>query len=450
VLALALFAGCATWGGVPDDELPAQPIAIYYRTPEEARLRADAARRAAPAPAVSADGPTLVGSKAYLRADRDALDRLFTNVFGEERDTPDAHLGRLALLDPRTGEVALVAGALRGAVPQAWTPDHRALLFAQRTAPGGSDVQIFEWNAAVQTVRRVTVGPPVHSQACYGPEGRIVVTAVDLSSGAPASRIRISGPGGREPFTDLPEGPVDHSPTCAPDGSAVAFARTIAGKRSEIRVATAPFDAAPRLLGPGREPRFGSRGDWIVFASDSGGGQRVFRIRADGSGRTAVGDGGRDEAWPSASPDGKLVAYVASEASSRRVLVRRLDGSGDRILLASGEGEHGLVTGPTWNPESGDPHADSLAGDLVPVRRGSRRRPNRPAVAAPPALRGRVVADASHARRPLRSPDRGRRLRRSRPDARGRLPPCSTRAPPAGARCVDDPARCRSRTTRRR
>jgi Tol biopolymer transport system component len=342
VAALALVAGCASWGGVPDDELPAQPIAIYYRTPEEARLRADAARRAAPAPAVSSDGPTLVGSKAYLRADSDALDRLLANVLGE-RGTPDAHLGRLALLDPRTGEVALVAGALRGAVPQAWTPDHRALLFAQRTAPGGSDVQVFEWNAAVQTVRRVTVGPPVHSQACYGPEGRIVVTAVDLSSGAPASRIRISGPGGREPFTDLSEGPADHSPTCAPDGSAVVFARTTGEKRSEIRVATAPFDAPPRLLGPGREPRFGARGDWIVFAGASGGRQRVFRIRADGSGRTAVGDGGRDEGWPSASPDGKLVAYVASEASSRRVLVRRLDGSGDRILLASGEGEH-----PVW------------------------------------------------------------------------------------------------------
>ena len=51
-LLAALAVSCASWGGVPDAELPAQPIAIYYRTPEEARLRADAARRAAaPAPA---------------------------------------------------------------------------------------------------------------------------------------------------------------------------------------------------------------------------------------------------------------------------------------------------------------------------------------------------------------------------------------------------------------
>ena len=54
--------------------------------------------------------------------------------------------------------------------------------------------------------------------------------------------------------------------------------------------------------------------------------------------------GAADEAWPSASPDGRLVAYVAREPEARtRLLVRRLDGSGDRILLASGEGEH-----PVW------------------------------------------------------------------------------------------------------
>src|SRR5262249_33300624 len=128
--AIALVLGCASWGGVPNAELPAQPIAIYYRTPEEARLRAEALRRAAP-PAVSANGPTLVGSKAYLRADSDALGRFLESAFGTDRGAPEAHLGRLALLDPRSGDVAFLEGALRGAVPQAWSADHGALLFAQ-------------------------------------------------------------------------------------------------------------------------------------------------------------------------------------------------------------------------------------------------------------------------------------------------------------------------------
>jgi Tol biopolymer transport system component len=341
----AMFLACASWGGVPDAELPGAPIAITYRTPEEARARADALRRTeSQPPAVAAPGPTWVGSKAYLRADAGAVDQLLAKLFGTERGLPEAHLGRLALLDPRSGAVTFVEGALRGAVPQAWARDRNALLFAQPTAPGGDDVQIFEWSAAAGTVRRVTVGPPIHGQACYGPDARIVVAAVELGEGGSArSRISISGPGGRAPFTDLSPGPADHSPTCAPDGSAVAFVRMDGTGRSEIWLAAAPYDAAPRALAPGRDPRFADRGGWIVYAAPSARASRLFRIRADGSGRAPIGPAGRDEVWPSASPDGRLVAYVASEETSRRVLVRRFDGSGDRLLLASGDGEH-----PVW------------------------------------------------------------------------------------------------------
>jgi len=341
--ALAVIVGCASWGGVPDAELPAQPIAIYYRTPEEARVRADAARRAANPPEVSADAPTLVGSAAYLRADADAVGRLLESAFGTDREGPEAHLGRLALLDPRSGDVAFVEGALRGAVPQAWSRDRSALLFAQPIAPGSQDVQIFEWSAAARTVRRVTVGPPIHSQACYGPDARIVVTGVELSRGRATTQIQISQPGGREPFSELSEGPADHSPSCAPDGSAVVFVRTRDAAHSEVWLAAPPFDGVPRALAAGRDPRFADTGGWIVYTAMRGQAPRLFRIRADGSGRAPIGDGARGEGWPTASPDGKLVAYVASEASGSRVLVRRFDGSGDRILLASGEGEH-----PVW------------------------------------------------------------------------------------------------------
>jgi Tol biopolymer transport system component len=238
--------------------------------------------------------------------------------------------------------VAFVEGALRGAVPQAWSRDRDALLFAQPVTPGGPDVQIFEWIAAERIVRRVTVGPPIHSQACYGPGTRIVVTAVEITGDRAASRIRISGPGGREPFTSLSEGPADYSPTCAPDGSAVLFTRSKDG-RNEIWLAEAPFDAPPRVLTPGRDARFADTGGWVVYSAAPGRAERLFRIRGDGSGRAPVGAAGSGEGWPTASPDGKLVAFVATIGSSRRLFVRRFDGSGDRILLESGEGEH-----PVW------------------------------------------------------------------------------------------------------
>src|SRR5262249_40867970 len=157
-------------------------------------------------PAPAEQGPTLVG-KAYVRADVDALGRYLADVFGGDRSTPEAHLGRLALLDARSGSVSFVDGARRGAVPQAWAGGRRARLFAQPTAPERADVQIYEWSTGERTLRRVTVGPPIHSQACYGPDARIVVTAVEIVGSSAHSRIRISGPSGREPYVDLSPGP---------------------------------------------------------------------------------------------------------------------------------------------------------------------------------------------------------------------------------------------------
>ncbi|HIL81869.1 MAG TPA: hypothetical protein EYG54_11510, partial [Myxococcales bacterium] len=40
--------------------------------------------------------------------------------------------------------------------------------------------------------------------------------------------------------------------------------------------------------------------------------------------------------WPAVSPDGQHIAYVSNEDGIDRLYLRRMDGSGDRILLADG------------------------------------------------------------------------------------------------------------------
>ena len=67
-------------------------------------------------------------------------------------------------------------------------------------------------------------------------------------------------------------------------------------------------------------------------------------MRADLRGRSPVGSGVRDEFRPAVSPDGRFVAYVASEELPKRHLyLRRFDGTGDRILFSDGDAEH-----PVW------------------------------------------------------------------------------------------------------
>ena len=96
-------------------------------------------------------------------------------------------------------------------------------------------------------------------------------------------------------------------------------------------------------LGRGRDPVFGADGEWFVYSARIGDGWRLRRMRGVGGGRLAVGRGVRDEFEPALSPDGSLVAYVSEDAGFDRLFVRRVDGSGDRLLLPDG-----VVTRPVW------------------------------------------------------------------------------------------------------
>jgi hypothetical protein len=343
------FAALAVWlaacrSVIQSDEIPEQPIAFNYLTQEEARRRADdwsdqrdkqldqmreQARREERLP-----------EQTEMHASANQLESWFGRLLGRAGDVETQNPGRLALLDPRSGELQVLEAARRGSVPLAWSADHERLLFAQ---PGDRDVQIYEYERERGTVRPVTHGPPAHTQACYGAEGRIVVAAADARSDPPRARIELSRPGGVGPFEPLSEWGAEHSPSCAPDGSAVVWERSLQGGRSELLLRS-PLDGPTQRLSPGRQPRFSADGAWIVFSAPQGREWRIWRVRPDGSGRAPIGRGQRSESRPSLSPDGRYLVYVASEEAPRRHLyLRRFDGTGDRILFADGDGEY-----PVW------------------------------------------------------------------------------------------------------
>jgi Tol biopolymer transport system component len=336
------LASCQS-AGIPQPEIPSDPIAFNYRTPEEARRRADAWRdrqRAADDDARAAAGP-LVGQGAEMRASADQLGDFLSRVLGRGDEVDDPAPGRLALLDPRSGAIEVVAAARRGSVPLEWSRDRDRLLFAQ---PGDRDFQIYEYERERGTVRPITHGPQAYTQACYASEGRIVVAAADVRGTTPRARIEVSQPGGRGPFEPLTEWGMQHSPSCAPDGRSIVWMRENADGRSELLWRELGASGRTLVLAPGRQPRYSADGSWIVYSAPLQREWRIWRMRPDGSGRAPIGRGQRSEARPTLSPDGRFVAYVASEeAPHRHLYLRRFDGSGDRILFADGDGEN-----PVW------------------------------------------------------------------------------------------------------
>jgi len=338
--ALAALA-CSTQG-VPVSELPEAPIAVVYRSPEDSRRHAEMlvdqderklARQQEEPPAPGEEGIARVKDIAsYMKT-------VMTGVTGEPAGK--RFPGRLGFLQPRSARIDAVAGAWGEAVPHAWSPDRKRLLF---TALVDKYAQVFELDVGSGDVRPITHGPEAHPAACYGPEGSYVLMTARVENDEIESQIEILDGSSASP-RPLSPGPRDYAPTCAADGSAIAW--VTAPSRGVEWVMARELDASeeqePRRLGPGRDPRFCGSGDWIVYSAPIQRGTKIWRVRADGTGRAPVGRGVLDETSPACSPDGAMVVYAVTEDYVETLYVRRIDGSGDRILYADGDASH-----PVW------------------------------------------------------------------------------------------------------
>ena len=260
--------------------------------------------------------------------------------------TPDAtkrvgEPGHLALLDPRSGRAAEVENAPPGARPLAWSPDRRQLLVAGRWRDG---MQLFTWDPASGSQEILTSGPREHPQGCFAADGRLVALEIESSGGKQTARLAAAPKGGTG-LRPISSGPADAQPACSPTEALIASV-TIGADGSPtilVRDLDAP-DSNPHPIGRGFNPRFTPDGKWIVYAAKTQQGKRLFRVRPDGSGRTALAVSTQDESEPAVSPDGRYVAYVVEQDHRDKLWVRRIDlTGGDRPLLGDGDG-----VSPVW------------------------------------------------------------------------------------------------------
>lgn len=331
---MALSLGCAT-PGVPREELPEQPIAVLYWTQEESRRRAEILEQRESAPT----------RRGVARVD--AIGDLLGQQRGRGFDALSQWPGRLSLIDPRTGEVERVAAAPPGAKPLSWSADRRYLLFVSTHAK--RTPQLYQLDTQDGTVHTVTHGNESHPKGDFGPGGRLVYLGLKQLGESYRSRLYVTGPHGGKPEVLL-EGEIPDTPRLDPEGERVIFTRAQPSRGGRIvaplvvsRSADPGADPSERVLGRGKDPEFSPGGDWIVYSGRSAGVWRLAKMRPDGTGRTPIGSGKRDEAAPTVSPDGRFVAYTAKEGEFDLVFVRRLDGTGERPLT-----EFGSAAWPAW------------------------------------------------------------------------------------------------------
>ena len=335
-LGLAGVLGCAT-GGIPLGELPEQPIAVVYWEAGDARRRAEILAEEKE----SKEGPRREGV-AHL----EHLGALVGIEEGAGQKQLARFPGFLALVNPRTAQVERVRAAPPGSRPLAWSSDGRRLMFVSTHT--ADRAHLFEYDLHTQEVSRLTDGPEVHLAGDYGPDGRIVYFAVLRRGSGMRSRLYATAAGGRRGEV-IAEGLQTDALAWSRQGGPLVFVqyRRVGSGRATKPILQARHiePSAPlRRLGPGRDPVMTRDGVWVVYSAPVGDSWRLRRMRLDGSGRTAIGQGVEAELDPAVSPDGRFVAYVSHrDGEPDNLFVRRFDGTGDRVLLGTG-----AVAAPVW------------------------------------------------------------------------------------------------------
>jgi Tol biopolymer transport system component len=317
--------------GFDHADLPEAPIAITYRTPAEAERVAELRRRAA---------QERVDGKLTVRLQQ------MGDMLGMGRSASERAadlVGRLALVDPRSQTVTIAEFSQRGSTPLSWSEGHERLLFLSHP-PRGS--QVFEVALGSGEVRMVTHGEE-HLDASYGPGGRLAfsrVTGEPREKGGPGG-VRIfvwePGSGAAQPVTP---GPRDLRPRWSPDGRILVYEGVGSDGLWTIFAMDPMEPGEPRALARGgRYPVFTPDGEWVVYTARTRDGPRIWRMRPDGSGKLPVGSSPYDEHDPAVSPDGRFVAFVSMQDDRARLVVRRLEGGGDRRIQLDGD-----AIRPTW------------------------------------------------------------------------------------------------------
>lgn len=329
-VAAAALAGCAK--PLPDAELPETPIAFVHWTLAQGRDRAE---RMGAAPA----DPTL-GTEGVMDLNR--MEDLFDRLRGVPR-MPLALQGRLAFYHPRTRSIEILDAFVPGAVPCGFSADHDRLLVATRRR---GVPRLFQYSLERRDVAPAVSSRGLQLDGSYGPDGRIAFAGSERVTERLRLSVWVTEEGGAAPRR-LTAGPHDSRVAWSPDGETLLVQSPGRGDREIIRA----FDMrssepVPRLIARGREATFSPLGDWVVYSREVDDGWRLWRMRPDGTGKTALGhrpQGEADERHPTVSPDGRYVVYVAEREGRQRIRIRGMDGSGDRLLIEDADG-----TQPVW------------------------------------------------------------------------------------------------------
>jgi len=223
-------------------------------------------------------------------------------------------------------------------------------------AANGTVVYIPEEPRALVLVDRNGLVRPLASERqnfhgpMFSPSGRRVAVDFTTSDGRDVWVLDLE----QETLTRVTFTRDGHDPTWGLDGRFVSFSSSSSGTFSVFQTRVASGGAPPTLVA--EDLGLGFTGYWLddgntMLTIGTGlngeSGLDIARLRIEGDSHVldpVVATPYQDE-FPTASPDGALLAFVSDQSGERQVYIRPMDGDGDQIQVSVEGGSE-----PGWNP----------------------------------------------------------------------------------------------------
>ena len=258
--------------------------------------------------------------------------------------------GQIYVVSPDGGEPRQITDSIgEGALDVHWSPDGSRMAFRVWTR---GDYEIFVMNADGSGLSNITGSEGV-SEFSWAPDGSMLAfTTFQEGNDYDVFVVNADGSGLRvvveSPF-------IEHRPQWSPDGTTIAFERwpvrdSDPGSADIFTVGLEGGEAVPIVTSPGYDTgvAWSSDGTRIAFSSERDGDEEIYVANADGSGELQVTDlPGVDATHAAWSPDGDRISFVALDGEQWDVWIVNADGT-DLVKLTPSDRDDGPAI---WSPD---------------------------------------------------------------------------------------------------
>jgi TolB protein len=262
----------------------------------------------------------------------------------------------LEILDVAGGNATIVHQYRGSFQAPNWTPDGRALIYAQ-------EGRLYRFDLASHSAAAINTGFATRNNNDHvlSFDGQMLAISHHAVEDSGASIVYTVPTTGGTPKRVTAKGP-SYLHGWSPDGRWLVYTGQRNDEFDVYKIPTGGGDEIRLTSTPGLDdgPEYTPDGQYIYFNSVRSGGMQIWRMRPDGSDQQQITNDGFNNWFPHISPDGKWIAYISFPSDVpaddhpfyKHVLIRLMPISGGSPrVIAYVYGGQGTINVPSWSPD---------------------------------------------------------------------------------------------------